>query len=61
MAVLDIPLTFSDNRIAMLGSNGKYVYERALLVLAEAAARLGIRVDIDTYRADPPRRRVRIC
>ena len=32
----------------MLGSNGKYVHERALLVLAEAAARLGIRVDIDT-------------
>jgi len=40
----------------MLGSNGKYVHERALLVLVEAAARLGIRVDIDTIA--PTRRSV---
>jgi len=45
VAGMDIRIAFSDKRGGMLGLNDEFVYERALLVLAEAAGRLGIRID----------------
>ncbi|MEJ2377898.1 MAG: AraC family transcriptional regulator ligand-binding domain-containing protein [Pseudolabrys sp.] len=45
MADVDNRFAFSDNRAEMT-ANGEFVSERGLLVLAEAAARLGINIDL---------------